>query len=114
MDVKREHPDLRWRQPLVPGRHMPLSPAMHGGNYGVQVPAIEPMCIRQVGGAHLRISLRVLVMTCRASREKNLTTRFDALDVFRRGVSRMSQRIDIGRDVLHLVLIEHLVAPEGR
>src|SRR6476620_9372940 len=91
MDVECEYPDLCRRQPLFPGRHMTPSPAMHGGDDDVQVAAIEPVCIRQVGGTHIRISFTILAMTRRACREKDLASRFDAPYVFRCRVSRMSQ-----------------------
>src|SRR5262245_42267464 len=84
VDVERENPDLRWRQSLLPGGHMTSPSAMYGGNDGVEVPAIEPVRIRKVRGAHVRISLRILAMARRASRQENLPSRLDALDVFRR------------------------------
>src|SRR5690606_11427899 len=97
MDVERQHADLRVGQPFVPRRHMTLPATVNGCDDSVQVAAVEPVVVCQVGCASLGTALAGFAMAGGTGFGKNLLTRLDALDVLRRREFGMGERIDIGR-----------------
>src|SRR5690606_41439834 len=83
MDVERQDLDLGRRQPFVPGRHMSLTSAVNGGDDCLQVTAIDPVSVGQVGRAQIPVAFGILAVAGGAIGQKYLLSGLDGAEIGR-------------------------------